>query len=95
MSMNAVSLAEERRRKFRKKCTPRPIDLYSVDDDVEFYEFEVIDESPNGGLGCVGEKNDPPDVDTILDWCGLKRYNVCWVKELEDGKKFQVGLKPM
>ena len=81
-----------RRDRCRKNCQPRPIDLCSLGKNVVFYAMTVVDES-KGGLGCVLDPNiTEPQPGTKLDWCGLKRYEVCWTAHEKDGKT-RLGLR--
>jgi hypothetical protein len=81
----------EKRDRFRKRCQPRPIDLCTLGDSVTFFQFTVVDES-KGGLGCTFSGESIPDVGSTLDWCGLKRYEVCWSSQQKSGPS-KVGLK--
>ena len=72
-----------RRIKTRLPCRPRPLDLCSIGESAKFYHVKVVNESL-GGLGCTISKTiDLPSVGEILDWCGLKRYRVCWTTKDE------------
>ena len=82
----------DRRDRFRKNCQPRPIDLCSLGNNVVFYAMTVVDES-RGGMGCVLEENvEQLKPGTQLDWCGLKRYEVCWTTKEKDGRT-KIGLR--
>jgi hypothetical protein len=83
--------SQEKRDGFRKACEPRPVDLCRLGADVLFYQMKVVDESPLG-LGCICEGEHGPEVGEQLDWCGLKRYKVCWVNKKESGQT-RVGLR--
>lgn len=52
--------------------------------------MKVVDES-NLGLGCICEGDVEPKVGEILDWCGLKRFVVRWVKKAPLGAS-RIGL---
>lgn len=81
----------EKRDRFRKRCQPRPLDLCTLGDGVTFFQFTVVDES-KGGIGCTVSGEAMPMVGDRLDWCGLKRYEVCWSKQEKNGPR-KVGLK--
>ncbi len=81
---------ENRRETSRLACEPRPIDLCSLGSDLVFYQMKVVDESTLG-LGCICEGEFDPDVGAQLDWCGLKRFEVRWVKKDKVGPS-RVGL---
>ncbi len=75
---------DNRRGKGRMACRPRPLDLCSFGESVKFYDVKVVDESL-GGLGCILSKaTDLPNVGDVLDWCGIKRFRVCWTAEADD-----------
>jgi hypothetical protein len=82
--MEPMKDEEERRDRFRKRCQPRPLDLCTLGDGVQFFQFTIVDES-KGGLGCTSKGADLPQVGSTLDWCGLKRYEVRWVEKKKEG----------
>ena len=81
----------EKRDSFRKRCQPRPLDLCTLGDGVTFFQFTIIDES-KGGIGCTLASESVPPIGETLDWCGLKRYEVRWVKKQNSGP-VMVGLQ--
>lgn len=89
-SLGHMDQDHNRRGKRRLPCRPRPLDLCSIGETAKFYDVKVVDESL-GGLGCILSKaNELPSVGEILDWCGLKRYRVCWA--VQDDEVSRIGL---
>ncbi|MBF0197258.1 MAG: hypothetical protein HQL32_06090 [Planctomycetes bacterium] len=89
--MTDIATNSEKRDSFRKRCRPRSIDVCSLGTNMTFFSLTVLDESQYG-MGCAGEGEAPPSIGTRLDWCGLKRFTVKWVRKLGSQNKFQVGL---
>lgn len=81
---------ELRKDSVRRSCLGKVMDFMSLGEDCDFYTLNILNESTNG-LGAEGQHERTPSVGNELDWCGLKRYQIRWVKEL-DQKSFKLGL---